>query len=237
MSDEFLFTWFRAVCFPLRCNHLLPGILYRRRKETIRPGEQNQPPTLSSQDDTFLENYPKSMPSQEERLPMLMKGTIFRTSTGEYTDICEMHDLSTMKEYSLSMNACTCGTCSPANVRRIHIPPPRLENTATLPTFRTFSGGISKEQQLANQKIYDTARGLKSVKLVDRNSVPSAAPSSSSLPPPAPQYYFQLDANNVNQQVGDNRGEPDLVQAQKTGEQPNNMAAQYVAMPRQEKKS
>ena len=184
------------------------------------------------------------MPNQEERLPMLMKGTIFRTSTGEYTDICEMHDLSNMKEYSLSMNSCTCGTCSPANVRRIHIPPPRIDNTATMPTFRTFNGGGAKEQQLAQQKkIYDTARGLKSVKLVDRNNVTSSgtsgAPSSSSVAA-GPQYYFQLDANNVNQQVSDNGGTgggPDVVQPQKSDL--SVPAQQYVAMPArsQEKKS
>ena len=180
------------------------------------------------------------MPNQEERLPMLMKGTIFRTSTGEYTDICEMHDLNSMKEYSLGMNSCTCGTCSPANVRRVHIATPRSDNsTTTMPTFRTFSSGNgpTKEQKqiaAAHQKVYDTARGLKSVKLVDRNSIPpSGAPSSSSA---GPQYYFQLDANNIRQQVGtDNAaggsGGPDVVQAQKSGEQPSIAAVQYVAMP------
>ena len=203
-----------------------------------------------------MDTYPKNHPQQEERLPMLMKGTIFRTSTGEYTDICEMHDLNSVKEYSLSMNSCTCGTCSPANVRRIHIPPPRIDSAATLPTFRTFSAGKDPQNVSASQaaaaaavaqqkKIYDTARGLKSVKLVDRNNLSS---STSSTPPAAgtqqqQQYYFQLDANNVHQQAvtsaqDQSGGGPDLVQANKHGDT-TAPPQQYIAVPprAQEKKS
>ena len=179
----------------------------RRRKEAIRPGDQNQPPTLSSQDDGLMDIYPKSIyPGQEERLPMLMKGTIFRTSTGEYTDICEMHDLSSLKDYSRNMNSCSCGTCSPANVRRIHIPTPRMDGSSTMPsTFKTFNStatiGANKDNNA--KKIYDTTRSLKTVKLLDRNS------AAGLNPPAGPQYYFQLDPNSVHQ-MGEGIG-PDIL--------------------------